>query len=230
MPGTTHPETLAAGPWHFRSMATVAASWSLAGGIAGGMLAAGFVAAGRLHPDGAIIITLVLASMGSVLGILHGAVLGHLARARSDPYTWPETTVGVMAAAAGLVVANVLSQWLVLAALLARAGARTGWIYLAVLVPLCLGIVAWATFLGWHKLEAAYARWPEHRIGSWLVAGVFLVVSGVFLVLRPAIPGTELQLSWWATLIVAAVATLWIAAPAVIAGLRYRHGSRPADR
>lgn len=230
MPGTTHPETLSAGAWHFRSMATVAASWSLAGGIAGGMLAAGFAAAGRLHPDGAIIITLVLAGMGSVLGIVHGAVLGHLARARSDPYTWPETTIGLVAAVAGLVVANVLSQWLVLAALLARAGSRSGWIYLAVLIPLCLGIVAWATFLGWHKLETAYARWPEHRIGSWLVGGAFLLVSAVFLVLRPAIPGTELQLSWWATLVLAGVATLWIAAPAVIAALRYRYGARRSDR
>jgi hypothetical protein len=62
MPGTTHPETLSAGPWHFRPMATVAASWSLAGGIAGGMLATGFVVAGRLHPDGAII-TLVPAGV-----------------------------------------------------------------------------------------------------------------------------------------------------------------------
>jgi hypothetical protein len=230
MPGTPHPETLSAGAWHFRSMATMAASWALAGGIAGGMLAAGFVVAGRLHPDGAIIITLVLASVGSVLGIVHGAVLGHLARARSDSYTWPEAIVGVAAAGAGLVVANVLSQWLVLASLLARAGSRTGWVYLAVLIPLSLAIVAWATFLGWHKLEMAYARWPEHRIGSWLVGGVFVLVSAAFLMLRPAIPGTELQLSWWATLVVAAVATLWIAAPAVIAGLRYRHGSRSSGR
>jgi hypothetical protein len=231
MSSITHPEIMPrTTTWHFRSMATVAASWALAGGTAGGMLASGLVIAGRLHPDSAIILTAVLASLGSVLGTLHGAVLGHIARARILPYTWPELTVGVLAAGAGFVLANVLSQWLVLGSLLARAGNRTGWVFLAVVVPVCFGVLLWATILGWHKLEAAYTRWPDHRLGSWLVAGVFVLISTIFVTLRPAVPGTELQLSWWATLLVAAVGTLWIAAPAVIAGLRYRHHSRPADR
>jgi hypothetical protein len=231
MSSITHPEIMPrATTWHFRSMATVAASWALAGGTAGGLLVAGFVMAGRLHPDSAMIVTAVLASLGGVLGTLHGAVLGHIARARILPYTWPELTVGVLATGGGIVLANVLSQWLVLGSLLARAGNRTGWAFLATLVPVCFGVLLWATILGWHKLGAAYTRWPDHRLGTWLVAGVFVLISTVFVTLRPAVPGTELQLSWWATLLLAAVATLWIAAPAVIAGLRYRHHSRPADR
>lgn len=224
MSNTTHWNGGLNGRWpQLRSMTTVAASWSLAGGVAGGVVASGLVLSGRLHPDGALILTVIFAAIGSGLGIVHGAVLGHLGRRRGVGYAWGEITIGGLAAVAALVAANVLSHWLVLGSLLARSGSSTGWAVVALVMPLCLGILAWATLLGWHTFEVAFIRWPEHRLGGWLVAGSFAVIALVFLTLRPAIPGTRLQLSWWATLGLSAMAALWIAVPAIVAGLRLMH-------
>lgn len=224
MSSTTDPVGVSRNSWpHLGSMITVAASWSLAGGVAGGVLASGFIISGRMHPDGALVITAALAAIGSLLGIVHGAILGHLGRSADDHHVWSDIVLGGLAALAGLVVANLLSLLLVLGSLLARAGITTGWVALFLLAPVCLGVLLWATVLGWHTLETAYMRWPEHRLGGWLVAGAFAVIAFVFLTLRPAIPGTRLQLSWWATLVLAATATLWIAAPAVVATLRLMH-------
>jgi hypothetical protein len=224
---TTHPSTLSStvSTTHFGSMTTLASAWTLAGGIAGGVLAAGFVATGRMHPEVALIVTAVLAGSGSVLGLVHGAILGHLGRSADDHCTAAEIVLGLMAAAAGMVLANLLSHWLVLAAMLARAGNTTGWLSLMLLVPVCAAVLVWATVLGWHTLEPVYMRWQDHRLGAALIAGAFAVTAFVFMALRPAIPGTSLQLSWWATLVLAAIATLWIAAPAIIAGLRLAHRS-----
>jgi hypothetical protein len=54
---------------------------------------------------------------------------------------------------------------------------------------------------------------------SLLVGGAFAVLSAFMLLLRGAIPGTEIRLSPVAALVLVAIAVLWIVSPAVIVAL-----------
>jgi hypothetical protein len=198
------------------SSVAMVASWSLAGGLAGGLLIVGFILAGRLHPD--MLVAVTMATLGSIFGAVHGSILGVLARpARVERgrrwWEWAITGVGF---AAAFMIAVAATLWLSLSAVAARVGAPSSWVILTAGVAVCLGVFIWATVLGWRSLESAYARWPDHGLGRWLVLGVFLLLTGVLLLLRPVLPGTGLQLSVLATIVMAAVATLWIALPAII--------------
>jgi hypothetical protein len=198
------------------SSVAMVTGWSLAGGLAGGLLIVGFILAGRLHPD--LLVAVTMATLGSIFGGLHGAILGVLARpARVERgRRWWEWTITGLGFAAAFLIAIAATLWLSLIAVEARVGTPLSWVILTASVAGCLGVFIWATVLGWRSLERAYARWPDHALGSWLVLGVFILLTGVLLLLRPALPGTGLQLSVFATTAVAAIATLWIALPAII--------------
>jgi hypothetical protein len=205
------------------SIATMAASWSLAGGLAGGLLIVGLILIGRIHPDG--LVAVVMAVLGSVFGAMHGAVLGHLGRSvgAESGRRWREWAIAALAAAGALMVAVSAALWLSMSAVAIRAGSPSSWIILTGSGVVCLGVFLWATVLGWRALESAFARWPDHWLGSWLVFGVFMLLVGTLLLLRPALPGTGLQLTALAAVVVAALATLWIALPAIVMTLRLTH-------
>lgn len=206
---------------HMGWAGTLASVWSLAGGIAGGMLITIFLLAGRLHPEGSVMFAGVLAAVGSVLGIIHGVVLGRISRPGDG--TPADQVLSVVVVAGAFVLAIWIGMWLALTAVLARAGSVSGTVALVALIAGALAVVAWATVLGWQAIERAYIRWPDHRIGLRLVIGAFLVLAATALVLRPALPGTELQLSAPALVVGAALAALWIATPAIIVALRFTH-------
>lgn len=212
---------------HFGWMATVTGSWALAGGAAGGLATAGLLLLGRVHPDALLLTAALLATLGSVLGMVHGAVLGYLGRPdRSAGDTrFPALAVSV-AALSAFTAALILAVWLAIAVLAGRAGQPAGWLIGMVALPLAVGSLVWATMLGWYAIENAYTRWPDHRIGSYLIIGAFMVLLGAFLALRPVIPGTRLQLSTPAGMVAAALAALWLAAPAIYFGLRLIHRGR----
>jgi hypothetical protein len=205
--------------------ATLAASWTLAGGVAGGVLITVLLLAGRLHPDGVLIFAGALAALGGIFGIVHGAVLGWLGRPPNEVgrLHWQERLLACGAAVAAFTVAVLLSVWFAMSAVVARNGSASGWFALAAASFVALGIFWSATMLGWHALENAYRRWPDNRLGSLLVVGAFVVLVAAFVGLRPAIPGTGLQLSMSASIALAALASLWIATPAIIVALRLMH-------
>jgi hypothetical protein len=212
--------------------AHVAAAWALAGGAAGGTLVAALLLAGRMHPDGSAIIAMLIATVGGVLGLVHGAVLGYLGR-HADAAGDEEVQLrlrdrigGATFAAGALVAAVAIAVWIVMSAVLVRSGSTWGWLALAAGGALTLVSAAWATLLGWESLEKAYEEWPEHRLGALLLGGTFALLSVVFLALRPAIPGTAVQLAPVGWVAVAALATIWIATPAIVLALRY--GTRRA--
>jgi hypothetical protein len=209
----------------------VAAAWTLAGGTAGGVFVAGLVLAGRMHPESALIVAALLAVVGSVLGCVHGAVLGRLGHPPPDPGATPWTeralAVGIIGAAAAL--ALVLSLFLVMGAVLGRSGSLAGWATLAIAGAFATAAFLRATLMGWHALEHAYARWPDNRLGTLLVTGAFLVISAALLAVRPALPGTSARITVTGAVIIAALATLWLAAPVVIVVLRLTHHRRAAD-
>jgi hypothetical protein len=207
--------------------AQVAAAWALAGGAAGGVLVAALVLAGRMHPDGSANVAMLLATVGGMLGVVHGAVLGYLGRhagteggAEVQPRLRDRIFAATFAGSA-LVAAVAIAVWTVMSAVLARSGSTWGWLALAAGGALTLAIAAWATLLGWESLETAYEEWPEHRLGALLLGGTFALLSAVLLALRPAIPGTEVQLAPIGWIAVAALATIWIATPVIVLALRY---------
>jgi hypothetical protein len=159
--------------------------------------------------------------------MVHGAVLGYLGRPApfAGDKRFPALAVSI-AAMSAFTAAMILAVWLSIAALAGRAGQPAGWLIGMVALPLAVGSLVWATMLGWYAIENAYARWPDHRIGSYLIVGAFAVLLTAFLALRPVLPGTRLQLSTAAGMVAAALAALWLAAPAIFFGLRLIHRRR----
>jgi hypothetical protein len=210
---------------HLSTATTMASAWSLAGGVAGGLLVASLLATGRMHPGGALALTALTAALGSVLGAVHGAILGYLGRSETaaPASRWQEVALGGMLAVSSLAVAVLLAIWLVLSVLLLRSGSSAGWLALGLAGPACLAILVWATALGWRTLEHAYARWPDHRIGTWLSLAGFLVLAALFMQVRPAIPGTGMQLTRIAAVVVAGTAVVWLVVPAIVLTMRLAH-------
>lgn len=208
-------------------IANMTVSWSLAGGAAGGVLIAGLVLTSRLHSMGLIPLLALVALFGSALGTTHGALLGYLGR--NEPHQklgWHEwLLVGAAAGVAGG-CAMALAVWLGLAAMAAAAGERSGIIGLVLAAPVALAIFTWATLSGWQAIETAYTRWPEKRLGTLMVLGAFAVLSASMLLLRGAIPGTQIELSPAAAGALVAIAVIWIVSPAVIIALRFAARSR----
>lgn len=209
---------------HFGWLTMMTASWTLAGGTAGGLLGAGIALLGRIHPDALMLLTGFFALGGSLLGTTHGAVLGYLGRPAQPVHdaTTPRAAAP-LAITFAFVAALLIASLLMVGATLVRVGSPTGWVALIVALPVAFAALGWATVLGWHALEHAYTRWPDHRIGSLLMFGVFVVLLAACLGLRPVVPGTAMQLSALGCVLFAALATFWIAAPAVIVGLRLLH-------
>jgi hypothetical protein len=203
--------------------AQLAVVWTAAGGMAAGGLVPVLLLAGRIHNDAAPAAALLLVTAGGVLGAVHGAVLGYVGRHAGDEVVvrlrdraWAAlATLTALAAAAGL------THWLLMSTVLIRAGRGWAWLPLFAGIAAGLGIGALATIRGWRSLEIAYLEWPRHRLGAMLLAGSFTVLCLSFLVLQPAVPGTRVQLPAIGWIIVAALATIWVAAPAVILALRF---------
>ncbi|HEY0671723.1 MAG TPA: hypothetical protein VGD27_05630 [Longimicrobiales bacterium] len=208
-------------------IANMTVSWTLAGGVAGGVLIAGLVLTSRLHSMGIILVVALVATFSSALGTMHGALLGYLGRSDvSQRLSWPNWLLVGVAAMIAWACAVMFAIWLALGAMAAAAGERSGIIGLVIAAPVAIAIFTWATMSGWQAIEAAYHRWPEHRLGTLMVVGAFVVLSASMLILRGAIPGTEIRLSPVLAGALVALAVLWIVSPAVIVALRFARRTR----
>lgn len=207
-------------PRNLNGIASMTISWSMAGGIAAGVLIAALVFTSRLHSMGVVPLTAIVALIGSMLGSVHGAVLGYLGRASLDSRLGLRYWALVAAlGCSGAALAVPFAIWLAIGAMTAASGAASGAVGLFIAIPITLIIFAWATMNGWDAFEIAYSRWPQKRLGTLLVVGAFLVLSAFMLILRGAIPGTEIQLSPVAAFVLVAIAVLWIVSPVVIVAL-----------
>lgn len=205
----------------FGWMANVIASWTIAGGAAGGLLMALLVTTSRVHVVGAATLIIIVGAFGATLGAVHGAILGYLGRPVTPvPLGWRGTALlaAVTMVAAGIAVGFAL--WFGVSAVAATAGAAAATISMLVSTAFSLVVFAWATVNGWHALERAYTRWPEKRLGTMLVVGASAVLSSAMLLLRGTIPGTEIKLSAGAAVVMVVVAVLWIVSPVVFVMLR----------
>jgi hypothetical protein len=216
---------------HLGWRGTLAAAWTLAGGIAGGGFVTALLLAGALHPETALLVTAVFGVLGCTLGGIHGAVIGHIGRPdhEDDPTTWADRVLTVAAALGAAGLALLIAAWLAMAAVLARSGSLAGWAALMIGAAAASAALLWATVLGWHALENAFARWPRRRLGVMLVAGAFVFTAGALLLTGPLIPDAQLHIRFIATMVIAALTTIWVATPAVVFALRLTgYGSRAA--
>jgi hypothetical protein len=81
----------------------------------------------------------------------------------------------------------------------------------------------WAAVEGWEAFCTAFCRWPESRPGAILLvvaAGLFAVF---FVRFHPEIWLTGLRFSGVGALILALVATVWIALPVIVVLLHFLH-------
>ncbi len=89
-------------PRNLGGIVNMAVSWSLAGGVAAGALISVLVITARLHSMGLITVAVIVAIFGSILGSVHGMLLGHIGREDASSHLkWRSWALVVAAAVAG---------------------------------------------------------------------------------------------------------------------------------
>ena len=208
-------------------------SWGMAGGlIAGGFLVAATTLAGREAGSQLQNMIVLLFGLGAAAGMTHGALLAYLARCRtrSRAAVLRDLFHSLTFTTVGLVVSGVAAVWISLTAaivggpdarLLPTLGIGLAWLY-------GTAVCVWAAWEGLQGLQAAYARWPYSRTISILVSVVFAGLLTGFLLTRPEIWFTDLRVNGIGATILAFGATVWIALPVAIGGITLLHGRRAA--
>lgn len=195
----------------------------MAGGVAlGGVLIAAMTMAGRLSGHALFMNASALFLVGSVLGLIHGAVLGYLGRpfGTSPKAARRDFLLAGLYAVPGLAVAWLAAVWVAMTLIAGYTG-RTG-----ALIGVAVGWLAAALILAttavhvWRALRNAYARWPERRVGTVVVAGTFAALLLTFLADRPELWGMRVRVTETGAVLLAALIALWVAGPLVTVALR----------
>lgn len=199
----------------------VAESW----GVAGGLLGAGVVAvnmmAGTLSSSLGFLTTTLFFVAGSLIGFLHGGILGYLGRPAEVPRT---LALRRLALAALYAVPAMLVGWLFALALALSAVSLTanraelialafvGWIGLA-------AAVAWAVIETRLALPHLCRRWPGARAALAALVLAFLALLPFFLIARPEVWVLGVRPTETAAVFMAVTATLWIGGPLAALGV-----------
>jgi hypothetical protein len=201
----------------------IAVSWTAAGGfLVGGFLVAAMTLAGRLSGMGLLVTASGLFVIGAVLGYIHGATLGFFGRPAGMTPRDAAAALGMAAVYAlpATAIGLVVSGWIAMTVIAQYAGRTAPWIMVAIAWSIGAGIVAYAATKGWQGLRNAYARWPQRRLGTTLVAASFASLLIVFLAERPELWGIQMRVTETGAFALAAFATLWIAGPIVTIALK----------
>jgi hypothetical protein len=157
---------------------------------------------------------------------MHGGALGWLGRRERVPSEQALRDMGMatLYAIPALALGWLVTVWIAMtmvARYLDRAlplvGVAAGW-------ALGLAVVALAAVKGLEAIGNAYARWPEKRAGTLLVAGSFAALLVLFLAERPEIWFLRLRFTEVGAVLLAAFLSVWVAGPLVTLALRMRRG------
>lgn len=196
----------------------VAVSWAMASGVlAGGVFLAVLTLADRLSAFGIFLTSTALFLGGGFFGFLHGAVLGWLGREETMDGDTARRSLGLAAMYAipalgfAWVVSSLVSQTVAArytGNLVALVGVGVAWIAGAV-------ICTWAAREGFRALANAYTRWEDTFTGTTLVLLTFVSLLALFLLERPELWGTQLQVGVLGAVLLAGFATTWISGPGI---------------
>lgn len=165
--------------------------------------------------------------LGTILGLIHGIPLGIFGR---DPDVSVREAIsaqarGVLYALPALALAWSAAGWLATSAGGNRADAGVATLVLnAVAWLTALATVVYTQSLKIRAMRAAYGRWPERRLGTFLVVATFVALAIELMGHRPEIWGTRLRIDPFTGLVISAVLALWIVGPSVTLALRFFRG------
>jgi len=196
--------------------------WSMAGGtLVGGYVVALMTLGGQLSANSLFLTSSALFIIGAVLGLLHGGALGYLGRPSDVSGREALGSIGraTLYTVPALALAWLLTVWIsmtVIALYLEKAlpfiGVGLAWVA-------GLALVGVAAVQGWRALSNAYARWPERRFGTVIVAGVFAALMVTFLSHRPELWGLRFRFTEVGAVLLALEITLWVAGPLITMAL-----------
>ncbi len=200
-----------------------AVTWAIAGGVGlGGFLVGIMTLSGRLSGGGLLVTCMALFLIGSVLGFLHGSVLGVMGRPAEMSGSKALRTLGlaVLFAVPALAVSFLVAGWIAMTPIAIYTGKIGALIGCAAAWLVGVVLLAVAAVHGWRALQAAYARWPERRYGTVIVAASFAALLVLFLADRPVLWGIDLRVTEVGAVLLALSLTLWLVGPMVTVALR----------
>jgi hypothetical protein len=226
----THAEnpqgTIATLPRDFGLPGWIAITWTAAGGfLLGGFLVAVMTLAGQLSGAGLLLTSSGLFVVGALLGYVHGAALGFFGRPQGTTRRQAISALVLAAiyAVPVLAIGVVVSGWIAMTVVSLYAGKYVALGLSAVAWMVGIAAVSAAVAQGWSGLRNAYARWPERRLGTLLVAGAFAALLITFVADRPVLWGIQLRVTETGAVLLALFATVWLAGPIVTLALHAVH-------
>lgn len=199
---------------------------ALGGGlICGGVMIAVMTLTGRLSAHALLLTSTGLYLLGVALGLLHAIPLGLLGRDEGVDLRVAirQQRRALLYTVAALGFGWPVAGWVAMSIVARDAGRFGPWALTVVGWILGLATLFWCGIACGRALAAAYARWPERRVGSALVL-VSLVALMILLVgERPMLFGSRLRLTHVGGALVALLLTFWVIGPMVTYVLRALH-------
>ena len=202
-------------PSHLGLVGQTATSWGVAGGLVASVVVTAHVLLGQLSSSLGFLTTTLFYLVGTLIGYLHGGVLGYLGRPAG--VTRGEA-LRRLALAALYAVPVMVGGWLV-AMLLAMSAASILAGRTMALAASSLGWLASAALVVWAVVETRRAvghlcrRWPGARALLVALGLAFLALLPVFIVARPAVWIVGVEPTATTAAFMAAGASLWVVGP-----------------
>ncbi len=208
-------------PTNLGLVGQVATSWGAAGGLIGAVVVTIHMVLGHLSASIGFLTVTILFVAGSLVGFLHGGIVGYLSRpphvsrllalkrvALGGIYAVPAMLLGWMFA---------LSLALTPAALISRAPgmvllAAMGWVGAG-------GVFAWAALETRLALPHLFERWPGSRAAAVTLGLLFLALLPFFLLSRPEVWVLNVRPTSTTAAFMALGATAWIGGPLAALGV-----------
>lgn len=216
-------ETAATLPRDFGLPGWITVTWTAAGAfLMGGFLVAAMTLMGRMSGSSLLLTASGLFLVGGLLGFVHGALLGFFGRpaGTTERQAVSGILLGAMYSLPVLTIGLVVSGWISMTVVSLYAGNVIALGLTAVAWLAGAAIVFGAGTNGVRGLQNAYARWPERRLGSLLVAASFAALLVTFVADRPVLWGIQLRVTEVGAVLLALFATIWLAGPIVTLALR----------
>lgn len=195
----------------------VATSWGVTGGMLAAVVVTGHMVAGHLSASLGFLTTTIFFVAGSLIGFLHGAIVGYLSRPPevSRGLALRRVGLGAMYAVPAMTIGLLFALALALTPSAVSSG-RTGLVVAAAMGWLGLmGAVAWATAETSVALPNLFRRWPESRALIVVLGLLFLALLPFFLGSRPEIWLLGVRPTETAAVFMALAATAWIGGPLI---------------